>query len=98
MGCSGGGFFALFSGQPAQCGQLNNQIQQIRANLDRLMGDLQRAQGNSADREGQRRSILVALGQNDCGPQYRQYADRAGRLLRDLVRNPHAVGTPPTLR
>ena len=41
MGCSGGGFFALFSGQPAQCGQLNNQIQQIRANLDRLMGDLQ---------------------------------------------------------
>ena len=78
MGCSGGGFFALFSGQPAQCVQLNNQIQQIRANLDRLMGDLQRAQGNSADREGQRRSILVALGQSDCGPQYRQYATAPG--------------------
>ena len=69
MGCSGGGFFALFSGQPAQCGQLNNQIQQIRANLDRIMGDLQRAKGNSAV--------------------------RAGRLLRDLVRNPHTVRDRP---
>jgi len=78
MGCTGGGFFALFSGQPAQCGPLNNQIQQIRANLDRLLGELQRVQGNSADREGQRRSILVALGQNECGPQYRQYATAPG--------------------
>jgi hypothetical protein len=95
MGCSGGGFFALFSGQPAQCVQLNNQIQQIRANLDRLMGDLQRAQGNSADREGQRRSILVALGQNDCGPQYRQYATAPGGFFETLfgIRTP--FGTAP---
>ena len=77
MGCQGSGFFALFSGQPAQCGPLNNQIQQLRANLDRLLSELQRVQGNSGDREGQRRSILVALGQNDCGPQYRQYANAA---------------------
>jgi len=77
-GCQGSGFFALFSGQPAQCGPINNQIQQVRANLDRLMGELQRVQGNSADREAQRRSILVALGQSDCGPQYRQYATAPG--------------------
>ena len=76
-GCQGSGFFALFSGQPAQCGPINNQIQQVRANLDRLMAELQRVQGNSADREAQRRSILVALGQSDCGPQYRQYATAA---------------------
>src|SRR5712692_7181877 len=76
-GCQGSGFFALFSGQPAQCGPINNQIQQVRANLDRLIGELQRVQGNSADREAQRRSILVALGQSDCGPQYRQYATAA---------------------
>jgi hypothetical protein len=76
MGCQGAGFFALFSGQPAQCGPLNNQIQQTRGSLDRIMGDIQRLQGNSADREGQRRSILVALGQNDCGPQYRRYANQ----------------------
>jgi Protein of unknown function (DUF2865) len=73
LGCQGGGFFALFSGQSPQCGPLNNQIQQMRANLDRTLTDIQRLQGNSGEREGQRRSILVALGQNDCGPQYRQY-------------------------
>ena len=95
MGCSGGGFFALFSGQPAQCGQLNNQIQQIRANLDRLLGDLQRVQGNSADREGQRRSVLVALGQNDCGPQYRQYATAPGGFFETLFGIRAPFGTAP---
>ena len=89
MGCQGGGFFALFSGQPAQCGPLNNQIQQTRSNLDRIMGEIQRLQGNSADREGQRRSILMALGQNDCGAQYRRYANQGpGHLLRESVRHP----------
>jgi hypothetical protein len=75
IGCQGGGFFALFSGQPAQCGGLINRIQQTRASIDNLTNDLQRLQGNSGEREGQRRAILVALGQNDCGPQYRQYAN-----------------------
>ena len=74
LGCQGSGFFALFSGQSPQCGPINNQIQQMRANLDRTLGEIQRLQGNSGEREGQRRGILVALGQNDCGPQYRQYA------------------------
>jgi hypothetical protein len=78
MGCEGRGFFSLFGGQPAQCGPINNQIAQLRANLDRVLGDLQQLQGNSADREGQRRGVLVALGQNDCGPQYRQFAGRGG--------------------
>jgi Protein of unknown function (DUF2865) len=73
LGCQGGGFFALFSGQSPQCGPLNNQIQQMRANLDRTLTEIQRLQGNSGERESQRRGILVALGQNDCGPQYRQY-------------------------
>jgi Protein of unknown function (DUF2865) len=75
LGCRGGGFFALFSGQTPQCGPLNNQIQQVRSNLDRTLIDMQQLQGNSGEREGQRRSVLVALGQNDCGPQYRQYAN-----------------------
>jgi hypothetical protein len=75
LGCQGGGFFALFNGQSPQCAPLNNQIQQIRANLDRSLMDIQRLQGNSGEREGQRRGILAALGQNDCGPQYRQYAN-----------------------
>src|SRR5262249_38923629 len=41
LGCQGGGFFALFSGQSPQCGPLNNQIQQMRANLDRTLTDIQ---------------------------------------------------------
>lgn len=76
VGCEGRGFFSLFGGQPQQCGPINNQMQQLRANLDRTLGELQRLQGNTADREGQRRSVLAALGQNDCGPQYRAYANR----------------------
>ena len=78
MGCEGRGFFSLFGGQPQQCGPLNNQIQQMRANLDRVLADLQRLQGNTADREGERRTILASLAQNDCGPQYSQYANRGG--------------------
>ena len=78
MGCEGRGFFSLFGGQPAQCGPINTQMSQMRANLDRVLGDLQRLQGNTADREGQRRTVLATLAQNDCGPQYRQFANRGG--------------------
>jgi hypothetical protein len=78
MGCEGRGFFSLFSGQPQQCGPVNNQLQQLRANLDQALGDLENLKGNSADREGQRRTILSALAQNECGPQYRAYANRGG--------------------
>jgi hypothetical protein len=84
MGCEGRGFLSLFGGQPQQCGPINNQIQQTRANLDRAIADLQAVQGNSADREGQRRTILAALGQNDCGPQYRAYANRGGSFFENL--------------
>lgn len=78
IGCEGTGFF-LFGGQPAQCGPLNAQIQQMRSNLDRIQSDLQRIQGAAAgpEREGQRRAILTALAQNDCGPQYRAAAQAA---------------------
>ena len=78
MGCEGRGFFSLFGGQPQQCGPINNKIQQMRANLDRVLADLQRLQGNTQDREGERRAILASLAQNDCGPQYRQFANRGG--------------------
>jgi Protein of unknown function (DUF2865) len=84
MGCEGRGFFSLFGGQPQQCGPINNQIQQLRAVLDRTLADLQRLQGNSSDREGQRRTILAALAQADCGPQYREYANRGGNFFESL--------------
>jgi hypothetical protein len=73
IGCEGSGFF-IFGGQPAQCGPLNQQIQQMRGNLDRIIADLERLKAPVGGDQGQRRAILVALSQNDCGPQYRTAA------------------------
>ncbi|HEV3372945.1 MAG TPA: DUF2865 domain-containing protein [Xanthobacteraceae bacterium] len=95
-GCEGNGFFSLFVSQPAQCGPLNAQIQQARANLDRTMNDLQRAQSNTgADHESQRRSIIGALAQNDCGPQYRQQVNQGGGFF-DRLFGPGTILNPDT--
>jgi len=95
VGCQGSGFFSLFSGQPAQCGQINNQIQQMRSNLDQILATLQQLQGNTAGREGQRRSILLALGENDCGPQYRTAALPQQRGFFDTLFGPGSIMAPP---
>src|SRR5690348_7118917 len=77
LGCSGGGFFSLFSGQSPQCTPINQQIQQTRANLERTLADLDRMQGGAAgDREAQRQTVIAALAQNNCGPQYRAAANQ----------------------
>src|SRR4051812_14985141 len=47
MGCDSSGFFSLFSGQSAQCGPINGQIQQMRANLDQITTSLERLRGGS---------------------------------------------------
>jgi hypothetical protein len=73
QGCDSTGFFSLFSGQSAQCGPLNTRIQQMRQNLDQITTNLERLRGGSfgsSERDNQRRSVLMALAQNDCGPQY----------------------------
>jgi uncharacterized protein DUF2865 len=69
MGCESSGFF-LFGGAGPQCGDINGQIERMRANLARMTGDLQRLQSGGTDRGEQRRGLLTALGQNECGPQY----------------------------
>src|ERR1700738_1890956 len=81
MGCDSSGFFSLFSGQSAQCGPVNNQIQQMRGNLDQITTSLERLRGGGpggSDRDNQRRSVLLALAQNNCGPQYANGARGAG--------------------
>jgi hypothetical protein len=79
MGCDSSGFFSLFSGQSAQCGPVNTQIQQMRANLDQITNNLERLRGGgAADRDNQRRSVLMALAQNNCGPQYANMAQPSG--------------------
>jgi len=72
MGCDSSGFFSLFSAQSAQCGPVNNQIQQMRANLDQINTSLERLRGGGGnlERDNQRRSVLASLAQNNCGPQY----------------------------
>ena len=84
MGCDSSGFFSLFSGQSAQCGPVNNQIQQMRGNLDQITTSLERLRGGGfggAERESQRRSVLAALAQNNCGPQYANAARTRRRQL-----------------
>jgi len=81
MGCDSSGFFSLFSGQSAQCGPVNNQIQQMRGNLDQITTSLERLRTGGiggADRENQRRSVLLALAQNNCGPQYANAVSQSG--------------------
>jgi hypothetical protein len=97
MGCDSSGFFSLFSGQSAQCGPVNNQIQQMRANLEQITTSLERLRGGGlggAERENQRRSVLLALAQNNCGPQYANAARGSGNFLDNLFgnNNPNAPG------
>jgi hypothetical protein len=97
QGCDSSGFFSLFSGQSAQCGPVNNQIQQMRANLDQITTSLERLRGGAgfgnAERDNQRRSVLLALAQNNCGPQYANAARGSGNFFDNLFggNNPSAL-------
>ena len=88
MGCDSSGFLSLFNNNSAQCGPVNNQIQQMRANLDQMTANLERLRTGGlggADRENQRRSVLTALAQNNCGPQYAAAAARGpGNFIENL--------------
>jgi len=77
MGCSNTGFFSIFTQAPQQCGSLNRHIEDMRDTLDRMQNQLERVQGGTAERAGQRQGLLIALADNNCGPQYRAAA-RAG--------------------
>jgi hypothetical protein len=101
MGCDSSGFFSLFNGQSAQCGPVNNQIQQMRANLDQITTNLERLRSGGlggSERENQRRSVLLALAQNNCGPQYanalQQQQQGPGNFLNNLFSN-NSPGAPP---
>src|SRR5664279_4436449 len=99
MGCDSSGFFSLFSGQSAQCGPVNNQIQQMRANLDQITSNLERLRSGGfggADRENQRRSVLTALAQNNCGPQYAAAARSGGNFMDNLFGNNGNQIPPPS--
>ena len=97
MGCESSGFFSLFNGQSAQCGPVNNQIQQMRGNLDQITTSLERLRSGGiggADRENQRRSVLMALAQNNCGPQYAAAARGPGNFIDNLFGNNNPLPPP----
>jgi hypothetical protein len=109
MNCDSPGLFSLFSGRSGECTPINNQIQQMRANLDQINNSLERLRGGGfggSERDSQRRSVLIALGQNSCGPQYEQYANAnrnsgPGNFLTNLFggggdTNPAASLPPPS--
>jgi hypothetical protein len=91
MGCDSSGFFSLFNGQSEQCGPVNHQIQRMRTNLEQITTNLERLRmGGSAgnpDHDNQRRSVLVALAQNNCGPQYAAAVRNSGNFFDNLFGN-----------
>src|SRR4029453_3844717 len=92
MGCESSGFFSLFNGRSAQCGPVNNQIQQMLSNLQQLTTRLKRGRWRSggiggAGRENQRGSMATALAQNNCGPQYAAPARGPGNFIDSLFGN-----------
>jgi hypothetical protein len=74
MGCESSGFFSIFSNAPPQCGGLSRQIDQQRNALERLQNQLEQLSGGTTERASQRQSLLIALGNNGCGAQYRSAA------------------------
>lgn len=74
MDCERSGFFSIFREPPPQCGALNRQIDQARNTLDRMQMQLEQLQGGTTQRAAQRQSLLISLGENNCGPQYRSAA------------------------
>ncbi|WP_137045210.1 DUF2865 domain-containing protein [Pseudolabrys sp. FHR47] len=73
-GCESSGFFSIFSNPPPQCGGINRQIGQQRSTLERLQVELEQLSGGNTERMAQRQSLMIALGDNNCGPQYRSAA------------------------
>jgi hypothetical protein len=73
IGCEGG-FFSLFTQQPAECRPLGSRIQELRGAINRTQMEIQRLQGG--DLESQRQTVIAALAQNNCGSQYQAAANQ----------------------
>ncbi len=100
MGCDSSGFFSLFNNNSSQCGPVNTQIQQMRSNLDQITSSLERLRGGGgfgSERDSQRRSVLTALAQNNCGPQYANAATSTGpgNFLNNLFGGNNNNSLPP---
>lgn len=68
LGCDKRGFLIFQPQLPPQCEALNRNLTRARSALDRTMME---ARGERSGNDEQRRQLVYALAQNDCGPQYR---------------------------
>lgn len=98
MGCERSGFFSIFSNPPAECGGLTRQIGQQRMTLERMQVQLEQLQGGTTQRAAQRQSLLIALGDNNCGPQYRSaaIAGQQGGFFDRLFGNNGGINSSPS--
>lgn len=95
IGCDSSGFFSIFNNQPPQCGGLENQTRQARTNLERAQNQLEQLHGGTTERAAQRRALLIALGDNGCGSQYRSAAiQQGGGFFERLFGNNTLFGAP----
>src|SRR3974390_3944715 len=74
MGCERFGFFSIFTNPPPHGGGLVRQTDQQRNALEQLQNQLEQLNGGTTERAAQRQSLLIALANSGCGPQYRSAA------------------------
>jgi len=75
LGCDKRGFLIFQPQLPPQCEALNRRLTQARSALDRTM---MAAQGQRSGVDEQRRDLVYALAQNNCGAQYQAALGSSG--------------------
>lgn len=75
LGCDKRGFLIFQPQLPPQCESLNRRLTQARSTLDRTM---MQARGQQSGNDEQRRQLIYALAQNNCGPQYQAALGQGG--------------------
>lgn len=81
MGCDAPRGFLIFQGppRPPECDQISDQISRLRSSLAGIE--------RGSDQSGQRRALIIALAQNNCGSQYTAAVQAARRSEPQRPRN-----------
>ncbi|MFG1298644.1 DUF2865 domain-containing protein [Xanthobacter sp. V3C-3] len=82
MGCDAPRGFLIFQGppRPPQCDQIDDQVSRLRSQLAGI-------ERGGSEQTGQRRALILALAQNNCGPQYTAAVQAARRSEPQRPRN-----------
>ena len=82
MGCDAPRGFFIFQGppRPPQCDQIDDQVSRLRSQLAGI-------ERGGSEQSGQRRALILALAQNNCGPQYTAAVQASRRAEPQRPRN-----------